>query len=287
MTGFARTDGALGPQRWHWEVRSVNGRGLDVRLRLPPGFDGIEGKLREAAQKRFTRGSVNATLTLDHQSTGGEIRLNEDALAQVMRAAARVREIAGGDMPKVEALLAVKGVLELAETDAGGDELSAVLIATFEQALEALAAARQAEGDKLKVVLLDQLHAIETETAVAVRSPARSVEAIRKRIEEQIARLVDASSALDPQRLHQEAVMLATRSDIEEEVKRLAAHIATARELIASKEPVGRKLDFLAQEFNREANTLCSKANDPEITRAGLALKAVIDQLREQVQNIE
>ncbi|MGE0628969.1 MAG: YicC/YloC family endoribonuclease [Hyphomicrobiaceae bacterium] len=288
MTGFARTDGTQGPARWHWELRSVNGRGLDLRFRLPPGFDSLEPRLREAAQRRLTRGSVTISLTLHRDTTATEIRLNEAVLTQVVRAAARVRELTGGEPPRVDALLAIRGVLEVLEPEDGaGDELAKDLMATFEQALNAMVEARASEGTRLAAVISDRLSAIEIEVAKVTASPARSVEAISTRIAEQVARLTDASPALDPGRLHQEAILLATRSDVEEELKRLGSHVAAARELIASKDAVGRKLDFLAQEFNREANTLCSKANDAEITRAGLQLKTVIDQLREQIQNIE
>ncbi|MEQ1716839.1 MAG: YicC/YloC family endoribonuclease, partial [Hyphomicrobium sp.] len=280
MTGFARTEGALGAVRWHWEIRSVNGRGLDFRFRLPPGLDALEPKLREAVQKKLARGSINATLTLQREASTAAIRLNEAALMQVVAAADRAAALTGGERPSVEALLAVRGVLEVAEAeDASSEALGKALLMSFDAALEALIAARATEGGRLADILGAQVAEIETLVAAAAASPARSTEAIAKRLAEQVAKLVDAAPALDPVRLHQEAALIATRADIEEEVKRLGAHIAAARELVAAREPVGRKLEFLAQEFNREANTLCSKANDPEITRGGLALKAVIDQL--------
>ena len=288
MTGFARTEGSLGAARWHWEVRSVNGRSLELRLRLPPGLDALEPRLRETAQRRLVRGNINATLNVQRDTQPSAIRLNEAALLDVIRAADRVREIAGGERPSVEALLGIRGVLEVAEAEEGPNEAQAsALLASFDSALEKLVAARSAEGSRLAAVLADQLDRIEALVADVAASPARSVQAVRQRLAEQVQKLVDAASTLDPARLHQEAVLVATRTDIEEELKRLGAHITAARELLAAREPVGRKLDFLAQEFNREANTLCSKSNDPEITRNGLALKAVIDQMREQVQNIE
>lgn len=289
MTGFSRVEGAHAAARWHWEVRSVNGRGLDLRFRLPPGLEVLEPRVREAAQKRLARGSVNATLNLGREAGAAAIRLNEAAFMQVVAAADRARELAGTARPTLEGLLAVRGVLEVAEAaDLAGDEvLASAIVASFEEALGCLVVARTSEGARLAEILTGQLHQIEAHTSAAAASPARSVQTIRQRLAEQVARLVDASPALDPVRLHQEAALLATRADIEEEVKRLGAHVAAARELLATAEPVGRKLEFLAQEFNREANTLCSKANAPDITRAGLALKAVIDQLREQVQNIE
>ncbi len=288
MTGFARTEGSHGALRWHWELRSVNGRGLDLRFRLPPGFDQIEPKLREAAQKRLVRGSVNATLSLQRDASAAAIRLNEAALMQALAAADRASELTGAARPPLEALLAIRGVLEISEPEeAGNAALFKPAVASFEVAVDGLVAARETEGRRLGEILSDQLTQIEALVATAANSPARSVEAIRMRLAEQVAKLIDASPQLDAARLHQEAALIATRADIEEEVKRLGAHIAAARELLVAAEPVGRKLEFLAQEFNREANTLCSKANGPEITRSGLALKAVIDQLREQVQNIE
>jgi uncharacterized protein (TIGR00255 family) len=288
MTGFARTEGALGPARWHWEVRSVNGRGLDMRLRLPPGLDAIEPRLRETAQKKLSRGNLNATLTLQREARSAAIRLNEAALLQVVAAADRARELAGGERPSIEAMLGIRGVLEVAEPDEGlGEDLAKALTSSFEQTIDRLITARASEGARLAEIVDAQITQIEQLVESAANAPARSVDAIARRLAEQVQRLVLASPSLSSDRLHQEAVILATRADIEEEVKRLTAHIAAARQMLAAGEPVGRQLDFLAQEFNREANTLCSKANDPEITRTGLALKTVIDQLREQVQNIE
>ncbi len=289
MTGFARTEGTHGAARWHWEVRSVNGRGLDMRFRLPPGLDSLEPKLRDVAQKRLARGNVNATLNLQREASSAAIRLNETAFQQVVAAAERAREMTGAARPSLDALLAVRGVLEVAEAEdpAGNEALGQALVASFDGAITGLIAARATEGGRLADILADQLRQIEGHTAAAAASPARNVEAIRQRLAEQVARLVDASPALDPVRLHQEAALIATRADIEEEVKRLGSHVAAARELLVAPKPTGRKLEFLTQEFLREANTLCSKANAPDITRCGLELKAVIDQLREQVQNIE
>ncbi len=288
MTGFARSEGDCGPARWHWEIRSVNGRGLDLRLRLPPGLDTLEPRLREISQKKISRGNLNATLNLHREAKSAAIRLNETALMQVVAAADRARELTGGARPPIEALLAVRGVLEVAEPDEGlGDDLAKALVASYEQALDKLIQARGAEGGRLAGIIQAQLDQIDQLVDAAANAPSRTVDAIARRLAEQVGRIVQASPSLSSDRLHQEAVLLATRADIEEEVKRLTAHIAGARQMLDAGEPVGRQLDFLAQEFNREANTLCSKANDPEITRTGLALKTVIDQLREQVQNIE
>ncbi len=290
MTGFARADGAMGGARWHWEVRSVNGRGLDIRLRVPAGYDGLEPRVRDAVAKRITRGNVSLTLTLQRDVEGAELKVNEAALASVLLAIERLREKGDFKKPRPEGVLALRGVLDVAdatETEADVAARSGAMLADLDKALLALVAARGEEGARLSALLTEQLARIEAIVATVEASPARKEEAIRARLAEQVRRLLDASSSLDADRLHQEAALLATRADIAEELARLTAHVAAARALIATREPVGRKLDFLAQEFNREANTLCSKAVDVEITRAGLELKAVIDQFREQVQNIE
>lgn len=290
MTGFARADGAHGAVSWYWEVRTVNARGLDLRLRLPPGYEGLEPKVREATAKRIQRGSVAISLAARRETAQLAIRLNEAALAQVVAAAERVRTIIGGEPPGAETLLRIAGVLEVGEPVESEDvasERTAAMLASLEAALDGLAEARRSEGRRLGAVLSEQLAEIARLVARIEASPARRPEAVAQRLREQVARVLDSGLALDPARLHQEAVLVATRADVEEELKRLTSHVTAAHELLASSEPVGRRLDFLAQEFNREANTLCSKSNDTEITRMGLALKAVIDQMREQVQNIE
>lgn len=290
MTGFARADGALGATSWHWEVRSVNGRGLDVRMRLPPGYEGLEQRIRDAAAKTFARGSLMVTLVVKRQEGVSEIRLNEVALAQVLAAAERVRAIAGGEPPRIDALLSVRGVLEIVEAREGEHEAEQRMAAMFENldtAFAGVAASRAAEGSRLAAILNDQLAQIEDLVSAIAAAPARRPEAVRQRLKDQVARVLEASSKLDEARLNQEAALLATRIDIEEEVKRLMVHVQAARDLVASRGAVGRKLDFLSQEFNREANTVCSKANDSETTGLGLRLKAVIDQMREQIQNIE
>jgi uncharacterized protein (TIGR00255 family) len=291
MTGFGRAEGVHDGMNWVWEARSVNGRGLDVRLRLPPGNDAIEPSVREVTGKRIVRGNVSATLTLERQSNGGAVRLNEQVLGEILRAADRVKEITGGARPDTAALLSMKGVLELG--DAGIDPPDVrigrerALIAGFELAAGRLADARRAEGARLEAVIRDQISEIERLTAAVRASPSRSIDAIQGRIKEQMSRLLESADTLDQDRLHQEAVLVATRADVEEELARLDAHVEAARAILDEPSAVGRKLDFLAQEFNREANTLCSKANAVDITRLGLALKTVIDQLREQVQNVE
>jgi uncharacterized protein (TIGR00255 family) len=290
MTGFSRAEGPAGNVSWHWELRSVNGRGLDLRLRLPAGSESLEPQIREAAARHLTRGSVTISLSAENRAGAQEIRLNELALRQVVKATERIRELTEAAPPRADGLIAIKGVLEVVENLESPEEAAArvgAMLESLEQGLRALVQARAGEGGRLKAVLVANLDEVVRLVATVEGSPARTPAAIESRLKEQLSRLLDAGSGLDAARLHQEAVLMATRADVEEELKRLKAHIAAARELLEEPGAVGRKLDFLAQEFNREANTLCSKANDVDITRAGLALKTVIDQMREQVQNIE
>jgi uncharacterized protein (TIGR00255 family) len=292
MTGFARADGRLGVLSWVWEIRSVNGRGLDLRTRLAPGFDAIEPRIKELAGKRLQRGNLQVSLTVNREAGSSEIRLNQAVLSQILSAAAQIKGLAGAAVTplSLDALLNQRGVLEVreaAENEAVNASAHDAMTASFDACLEALVVARAAEGARLAVVMVGQLAEIERIVAAVTASPARSADAIKARLAEQIAKLVEASSTFDAARLHQEAVLLATRADVEEELQRLTAHIAAARDLLAAAEPVGRKFDFLTQEFNREANTLCSKSNDTDITRFGLTLKTIIDQMREQVANIE
>lgn len=290
MTGYARVTGTLGAASWQWEARSVNGRGLDIRLRLPPGWDDLEPYVRETAAKRLTRGSVTVALAAQRDNGGAEIRVNEAALEQILTAVRRIRERTGGAAPRPDGLLALKGVLEVVErgdNDADLAKRRQAMTASLDQAFLELVETRSREGMRLAAVLALQLDEIERLIRLVEGLPARRPEAVRARLADQVARLAGAADGLDPARLYQEAVLLAARADVEEELVRLSGHIAAARDLLREDNAAGRKLDFLAQEFNREANTLCAKSNDGEMTRAGLALKIVIDQFREQVQNIE
>jgi uncharacterized protein (TIGR00255 family) len=290
MTGFARSEGSNAGASWHWEVRSVNGRGLELRLRLPPGFEVLEPRVREAAGRRLARGSIAISLNVQRDTTVSQIRLNEAVLGQVLSAIERIRGSGEFERPRPDTILGLRGVLEIAEREEDETQTAVqhnAVMGSFDLALDGLIEARAAEGRRLEPVLLSQLASIELVTDKVAKAPARSPEAIRARLKEQLGRLLDADPSLDETRLYQEAALLAQRADVDEELDRLRAHVAAARELIASSRPVGRKLDFLAQEFNREANTLCSKSNDVDVTRLGLELKAVIDQMREQVQNIE
>ncbi len=290
MTGFARSEGAYSGTRWHWEVRSVNGRGLDVRIRFAPGLEALETRTREAVSRRMARGNVSVTLTVQRDTGGADVQVNEAALERVLALIARLRASGDFDRPRPESLLAVRGILEpieKIETATETEERVALMVSTLETALEGLVTARSDEGARLEPVLEQQFKSIEILVAEIAASPSRTPAAIQARLREQLQRLSLAGSGLDEARLYQEAALMAARADIEEEVARLTSHVAAGRDLLASREPTGRRLDFLTQEFNREANTLCSKSNDLDITRAGLALKAIIDQMREQVQNIE
>jgi uncharacterized protein (TIGR00255 family) len=290
MTGFARGDGVHGDTSWHWEARSVNGRSLDLRLRLPSGFEALEIRARGLAQEKLARGNCTINLWVKRETGRTEIRLNEIALQQAQAVAERARDLTGLKHARLDTLLAMRGVVETAEGEESEDAQAALhhaMIASFAATLDELVRARSAEGERLQAVIDKQLSAIARLIEAAASAAARQPAAIATRLSEQIARLTEAGPALDPERLHQEALLLATKADIQEELDRLRAHVAAANELIASGQPAGRKFEFLAQEFNREANTVCSKSADIETTRTGLELKTVIDQLREQVQNIE
>jgi uncharacterized protein (TIGR00255 family) len=290
MTGFARAEGSSEACRWTWELRSVNGKALDIRLRLPPGFEHVEGPAREKLGSALSRGNVQASLATQDQPRAARIRINEAVLAEVVAAMQRLGETIPLQPPTVDGLLAIRGVVETAEITETDEErlaLAAAILADLDVALAALVAARRGEGKAIGVVLGARLDEIGVLVAAAEASPARTPEAIRARLAEQVAALLDASQRLDEDRLHQEAALLATRADIREELDRLTAHIAAARALLREAGPVGRRLDFLAQEFKREVNTLCAKANDRSLTAIGLDLKAVVDQFREQIQNVE
>jgi len=289
MTGFARDSGSLGDASWTWEIKSVNGKALDARLRLPPGCDQIEAAARAALTAAVKRGNLQVTLDLQRRDDVQGIQVNREVLQQYLALAHEIETQHGSPSPRAELLLGLKGVIETKTAvidEAAQQELDKALLASFNKAIAALSTARKSEGDGLTKIITGQLDQIEKLHKAATDNPARKPEVIRQRLKEQIAALMDVAK-FDEQRLTQEAVMLATKADIKEELDRLSVHITAARALLKSTEPVGRKFDFLAQEFNREANTLCSKANDSSLTAIGLDLKTVIDQLREQVQNIE
>lgn len=288
MTGFARAAGTTGAHAFAWEVRSVNGRGLDVRVRVPTGFDSFSEAARKQFSTAFTRGTLHVSLALTSEASTPRPRINQEALAALIEAASQVKLPAGIEPATLDGLLAIRGVVEVSEED--GDALSQLekpVLAALAETIAALKQARLAEGRALEAIISGHLDTIARLTLAAEAHPGRSVEAIRARLAGQIASLLDASNALEPQRLHQEAALLAVKADIREEIDRLHAHVAALRELLAQGGPIGRKLDFLAQEFGREASTLCAKAGDPGLSRIGLELRTVVDQLREQVQNVE
>jgi len=290
MTGFARADGSGDNRTWTWEIRAVNGKGLDVRLRLPAGFERLEVPVRERIGKRVVRGNIQASLSFGAGGAGEGLRINEAALAEVLKAMALIGARMEVQPPTLDGILAIRGVIEsgdAAPEEAVRTRLDEAILASFDGALSALVAMRLQEGAAIAAVLALRVDEIARLASAAEAAPARTPEAIRARLAEQVAALLDAAPALDPDRLHQEAVLLATRADIREELDRLEAHVAAARTLLGEGGPVGRRLDFLAQEFNREVNTLCAKSNDRSLTAIGLEMKAVVDQLREQIQNLE
>lgn len=290
MTGFARTDGVHEDTSWFWEIRSVNGRSLDLRLRLPSGLERLEAGVRSLCQERLARGNCTVSLGVKHEAGQMEIRINEAALGQALAVAKRAKSLTGLKPARLDTILGMRGVVETAEPDDTEDKQAALahaLLAGLASTLHQLVSAREAEGERLQQAIEAQLADIEALVAQAADAVARQPQMLASRLREQVARLSEAGATLEPERLHQEALLLAAKADIQEEIDRLRAHVAAAKELIESGEPVGRKLEFLAQELNREANTICSKASDIEISRTGLELKSVIDQLREQVQNIE
>lgn len=290
MTGFARVDETVDGTRFAWEVKTVNARGLEVRLRLPPGSDALEPLSRAAIARRLVRGTCHANLILTRESRTPPLRVNAEALESLAEAIDVLRaRFPDAAPPRIDGLLAVRGILETPDEEddpSRAAEQKAVMEA-LERALEALVLARAGEGAALEKVLRERLDLIEALTNEAEKHPARQPEAIRQRLKEQVKALVGASSVLDADRLHQEAVMLASKADIREELDRLHAHITAARGLIDEGGPVGRRLDFLAQELGREANTLSAKSNDASLTAIGLELKATVEQFREQVQNVE
>ena len=290
MTGFARGHGVSGAYSWAWELKSVNAKGFDLRLRLPPGWDAVEGPARNGAAQVLARGTVHGTLTVERQGVAPSVRINEPVLAAVL---ATVKGLAGrvdAAAPRLDGILSLKGVIEVIDEDEREEDrrvAEAAVIAGFRATVAELAAMRRHEGEVLGQVLTQRVREIAVLAERAEAAPGRRPEAIKARIVEQVAMLLDASDRFDPDRLHQEAILIASKADIREELDRLASHVAQIERLIAGGGPIGRRLDFLAQELNREANTLASKAASQEISDCALELKLLVEQMREQVQNIE
>jgi len=290
MTGFARGHGVAGAYAWNWEIKAVNAKGLDVRLRLPPGWDAVEMPARKRASEELSRGTVYANLTVERKGVTSAVKVNEQVLAAVLSTLKGLSGKIEAAPATLDGILALKGVIEVADEDEPEDErraAEAAIAKGFDKALAELSTMRREEGATLGKVLSARLSEIAALAARAEKAPGRKPEAIKARLAEQVATLLAASQRFDSDRLHQEAVMLAAKADIREELDRLASHVAQAQKLLTDGGAVGRKLDFLAQELHRESNTLTAKANDVELTNIGLELKTVVEQFREQVQNLE
>jgi len=290
MTGFARGHGVSGGYAWAWEIKSVNAKGLDLRLRLPLGWDAVEPPVRSKVGELLARGTVYANLNIERQGKSPVVRVNDAVLAAVL---GTIKSLAGrvdAERPRLDGILAVKGVIEVVDAEEAEDERRAVeakVVAGFAEVLANLVENRRHEGDALGRILAGRLGEIAALIGRAEAAAARRPGAVRQRIADQVAALMEASDRFDPDRLHQEAVLIAAKADVREELDRLSAHVEQAQGMVTKGGAVGRRLDFLSQELNRESNTLCSKANDLELTNIGLELKGVVEQFREQVQNLE
>ncbi len=290
MTGFARSAGRHGTRGWTWELRSVNSRGLDVRLRLPPGSEALEVPVRAAVPEKLKRGSVSINLQVHEETGAGQYRINTQMIEQLLGLAEAFRGRVDPGAPRLDALLGVRGVVEPIvedEDEAAREQRHQAMLKGMAEALAQLVANRAAEGARVEQILAQRLGEIEALVARAGQTAAAQPEAIKARLRQQVQTLLDASPALSEDRLMQEAALIAAKADVREELDRLISHIVAARDLLKRGGAVGRQFDFLCQEFNREANTLCSKSADMDLTRIGLDLKTAIEQLREQAANVE
>jgi uncharacterized protein (TIGR00255 family) len=290
MTGFARSHGASGPYAFEWELKSVNAKGFDLRLRLPPGWDELEAHARKRASEMLARGTVYANFNVKRSDAMSTVRINEEVLASVLKIATELAGKIDAVAPSIDGLMGIKGVIEVVEPESDEEQDKAArtaAAAAFDEALANLVEMRQREGVALGQILSQRMQEIERLAARAEAAPGRKPEAVKARLAEQVAVLLETSDRFDADRLTQEALLIAAKADIREELDRIASHIAQARELVGKGGPIGRKLDFLAQEFHREVNTCCSKSNDVELTNTGLEMKSVVEQFREQVQNLE
>lgn len=290
MTGFARSSGAVGDFLWTWELKTVNGRSLDVRCRVPQGFEAMDGLVRQAAADHLKRGNLSANLTVDEVASRGRLTVNRAALDQVLALVGEMQGKVDARAPSLDGLLGLKGILEVETPPVEADIMAKrqeAIETGLRQAMSELGAMRRVEGARLAQMVLGHLNEVERLHEAAIATSGAQPINIRLRLEEQLRQLMPDGIPVDPERLVQELAIIAGRADVREEIDRLAAHVAAARDLITKGGAVGRKLDFLCQEFNREANTLCSKAADLALTNIGIELKAAIEQLREQIQNIE
>jgi uncharacterized protein (TIGR00255 family) len=292
MTGFTRVAGQHDSVGWIWEIRSVNGKGLDVRVRLPYGYEALEAIVRDVAGKILKRGSVSVSLTVTRASAESAYRVNRELLENLLALSTELKDEKrlSNEPPRLDTLLTVRGVVEASEGDdepAQAEERQKLMASSLREALEALVGVRQAEGARLETILRERLNELDEQCNEADGAASLRTAAIREKLAQQVSDLLDMSPALSEERLAQEAAVLAVKADIREELDRLKSHIEGARGLLDEGVAVGRKLDFLCQEFNREANTLCSKSGDIDLTRIGLAMKAAVDQFREQALNVE
>jgi len=291
MTGFARSEGQAEGCSWSWELKSINAKGLDVRCRVPSGYEKLEKAAREETAKSFKRGNVTVNLTINWLKGDAGFRVNPVVFGDLLAVLPDIRkQLPDAAPPSIDGLLALRGVIEPVEeelTDDAREALESEILESFEAALAALSAMRDEEGARLEEGLDARLDEIAGLSSEAEKLAALQPDAIRERLKTQVQVLMEDIPALSKERLAQEAALLMTKADIREELDRLKAHEQAARDLMGNGGAVGRKLDFLCQEFNREANTLCSKSQDVTLTRIGLDMKSSIEQFREQVQNIE
>ncbi len=290
MTGFARSEGVSGRSRFVWELRSVNGKGLDARLRLPPGLERLEADTRRLIGEAFSRGNIQASLSISVDETRMEAVVNRDALAAVLALRDELKDVIDPSPLRLDTLISIRGLVDIREQEDGEDALlarDAAILSGLATALANLKRMRETEGAALRAVLAAHVARIAELTHIVETDPSRSPEEIARRLNQQLDQIMQDKAGLDRDRLYAEVALLATKADLREEIDRLKGHVAAVGELLEKGGPIGRKLDFLAQEFNRESNTICSKSNSAAVTAAGIELKVVIDQFREQVQNLE
>ncbi|WP_419737823.1 YicC/YloC family endoribonuclease [Ruegeria sp.] len=292
MTGFASGKGEFGPHSWTWELRSVNGKGLDMRIRVPDWLTGLEAALRGVLSKSLSRGNVTLSLRISRDESQPDLALNSVAMSAALDALQQTRVLAEARgialaPSKASDLLTLKGMLDAGAEADDPAPLVAQMTTEFTPLLAAFLDMRQTEGEALAAILASQLDQVAELTAKAAELAEQRKDKMAEALRENLARVLDNAQGVEPERVAQELALIAVKADITEEIDRLSAHVTAARDLLAQDGAVGRKLDFLMQEFNREANTLCSKAQSADLTSVGLELKAVIDQMREQVQNVE
>ncbi|MCF8473666.1 MAG: YicC family protein [Emcibacter sp.] len=290
MTGFAREAGAWNDYHWTWEIKSVNGRNLDVRFRMPIGLDAVEQAARKIIKDHIARGSINVNLQLSRDAASTAFKVNQEMLDILVEVAIDTSMRNHLPQPSLDALMGIRDVIQYIDKEEDEETILSrdkILLKSFDSSLKSFMNVRDTEGSALQIILNDILNDIEIFVKQAGELAKEMPEIIKKRYMDKVNALLDDKAGFDPDRIAQEVVLLATKADIKEEIDRLYAHIEAGRRYLKSDGQIGRKLDFLTQEFNREANTLCSKASDIRLTEIGLSLKTLIDQFREQVQNIE